>query len=884
MTRRVTFAWFVAVCLGCQITSAAIAATPSGKLVTAPQQIAVGTVPDAVSSKAAKLLRPLDAAGIIQFSIVLRLPHQKELEQRVAAMLDPHSPQFHSFMSFADWKARYAPSDADMQAVSDWAKSQGFSEIHRFATNHILVVQGTIAQAQHAFGLSLNQYQLGTDTYYSNDRRPLIPPLLSARIGNILGLNSFDSVHADADKPTAAQAVPRVVTGAYVITADIRNDATAQHKPMSATLPNRPPGRSRPAYTGPFHFSFLEPPDIWSPYAYNFAALSSVSHCCNPTNAPGGSPKETSIAIIGENKPFWNDVAYFQGSYNLASNFTEIQISGPQCCDNEMTLDAEWSMAASNSFVSQATTAHIYMYEGGGTLYSDLLSAWETALSDDKARVASSSFGGAEGNINSVLGFGASASDFHDVTTQMVALGWTLVAASGDRGAYEICKQVSIQYPGSDPNVIAVGGTSLSLNYNTGTNSLSFGSEQAWNGIGCLVGGTNQGGGGGGGCSQTFFEPNWAHGAGACPNNRRATPDLALNAGTGQSLYYGGAWSSTGGTSIAAPEIAGFFAQANSYRAAMGLAGAICGPTHAAPCGPIGHPGPALYAAVGSAPHDPFYDITQGSNGGGYGPGYSAGPGFDKATGLGSANMLQLAWAMNYFIDGAGASRPVINFNGPATGTWSTGDQVLTIVASGATMGIAGFTAQWDSDPGDPTTHATPGSGDSFWNGPATVGSTTGTLHLAAVAPGCHTAYVRAWDNLGQSAVASYGPLCRGALASCQLSLSCPAPVHAPPDYTVACPVIADFYSLFPDGTKTYLLSGISQSDETSTYETAVLACNPGTNACTSFSTYAPVTAWCTPSTGPPVTQPPGNPKTCCMMCTKAGGYCTPEAHGCMCQ
>jgi subtilase family serine protease len=886
MLKPLTLCCLWLICAATLSAGNASAAPPPAQPITASTRTDIGYVPEAVTTKTAALLKPLDTTAKIRFSIILRLPHQKDLEQRVANMLDPHSATFHHFLSFADWKAQYAPADTDIQAVSDWSKSNGFTEIHRFPTNHILVVEGTIAQTQRALGLTLNQYKFAGQTYFSNDRRPSIPIAMNTSIGNILGLNSFDTVHPNTGAAAPAQAVPRAITGAFITTTTFGQDASQQNPPMSAILPNKPHSvTKRPDFTGPMHFGLLEPSDIQSQYAYNFLPLGFLSQCCNPTNAPSGSPKETSLAVIGENKPLFSDVAFFQAAYNLASNITEVQISGPQCCDLEMTLDIEWAGASSNGFSTRANTAHLYVYEGGGSLYSDLLDAWEQAFSDDKARVASTSFGGAEGNINPVLGFGPSVSDFHDITTQMVALGWTLVAASGDRGAYEICKKISIQYPGSDPNVIAVGGTDLVLNYNNATNALSFGSEQAWNGNGCLAGGINNGGGGGGGCSQTFFEPVWAHGSGACPNSRRATPDMSLNAQTSQSLYYGGAWTTAGGTSIAAPELAGFFVQANSYRVALGLAGAICGPAHNAVCGPIGHPGPALYAAPGSAPHNPFYDITIGCNGGGYGTGDCAGPGYDKATGLGSANMLQLAWAINYFIDSPGASRPVVNFNGPPPGTWSTGDQVLTIVTSGATMGIAGFTAQWDTDPGDPVSHITPGTGDPFWNGPATIGTTTGTLHLTSVPAGCHTAYVRAWDNLGQSALASYGPLCRGPLAGCQIGLNCPLPVHAPPDYAVTCPANADFYNSFSDGTKSYLSTGLSVSGETTTYLGGILACNPGTTSCSSFSTYAPVTEWCSAGgTTPPGHGPPGNPKTCCMMCIKAGGYCTPQAKGCLCQ
>jgi hypothetical protein len=85
---------------------------------------------------------------------------------------------------------------------------------------------------------------------------------------------------------------------------------------------------------------------------------------------------------------------------------------------------------------------------------------------------------------------------------------------------------------------------------------------------------------------------------------------------------------------------------------------------------------------------------------------------------------------------------------------------------SPAATGVSGWTAKWDADPGDPTSHAHPGSGDSFYSGPASIhGSTSGSTSLASAGSGCHTLYVRAWDNIGESAVSAYGPVCYDATA-----------------------------------------------------------------------------------------------------------------------
>ena len=91
-------------------------------------------------------------------------------------------------------------------------------------------------------------------------------------------------------------------------------------------------------------------------------------------------------------------------------------------------------------------------------------------------------------------------------------------------------------------------------------------------------------------------------------------PDISLNSGgVGQDYYFGGALGATGGTSIAAPEIAGFFARENSFLDAIGP---ICGADHASSCGTMGQAHWALYGEGlnGYSEHNPYYDTTSGCN------------------------------------------------------------------------------------------------------------------------------------------------------------------------------------------------------------------------------------------------------------------------------
>jgi Abnormal spindle-like microcephaly-assoc'd, ASPM-SPD-2-Hydin len=239
----------------------------------------------------------------------------------------------------------------------------------------------------------------------------------------------------------------------------------------------------------------------------------------------------------------------------------------------------------------------------------------------------------------------------------------------------------------------------------------------------------------------------------------------------GVNFYFDNALEPVAGTSDASPMMSGFIAQENAYSLSMGNA---CDGTHN--CAPIGEVDYDIYAEGGyneSAPHYPFYDITSGCTSNDitilYGTGaWCAGPGYDLATGWGSFNALQLAWAINWE-DNLAYSAPSVAFSGPAKNTWYNSDQVVSwsVNPNSNPTGIAGFTQGWDSIPSDPFLDSDRNDSNSFFSGPQYPNATLGCLDLTgascagSVSQGCHTVHVRAWSNQGStSGDVTYGPIC----------------------------------------------------------------------------------------------------------------------------
>jgi hypothetical protein len=700
-----------------------------------------------VRDGSAELLRPESPSQTIRLAIGLRPPHVAAEQEFLRELQDPSSPRFHQYLTTAQWTTQFGPTAAAQQAVVAWATGAGLTVTHLYPNHLVVDVAGSVGAVENALQVQINTYRLGAKTFFANDRDPVLPASVSGVVESVDGLSSLQTMYPDSPgmkEPASAAYVP-----GPVVSAGPHGAASGSRAELRAAQAGNP--LATPLITG----GAYDPTDMYSSEAYDENGLQRLGHCCNPLANPGSSPAQSSIAIATFGSQNSSDIVGFHNQYPyLAYNFQEINIDGtPSCCDSEGTMDAEWATAMSNSFGASQNTAKVYLYDGANFNDSTFTDIYNQMVSDNAARVFSTSW-----SCTEIFGCSSATMSTRDsIFSEMAGQGWTLVAASGDRGAYDDCSHLAVSFPASDPNVVGAGGTELSL-----SSGPTYNSEVGWSGgaDGCAA----NDGGSGGGCSSVFSAPSFQSNQ-PCGSGSRAVPDISLNADwlhTPQNYYFDGSLSGNAGTSIVAPELAGFFAQEDSYLLAEG---SICGSGSSA-CAPLGNANFPLYeTGLDSAPHNPFYDITSGCNTNDVGPGYCAGSGYDLVTGWGSANMLQLAWAFNWHLL-ADDGRPTVAFSGPTPGVWYKTDQTVGISVADTgggfpASGVAGFSDAWNHDPGDPLGEATPGAGNSFYGGPEFVNATSGSLDLAAEGQGCHTVDVEAWDNMGlQSGDQEDGPLC----------------------------------------------------------------------------------------------------------------------------
>lgn len=319
-----------------------------------------------------------------------------------------------------------------------------------------------------------------------------------------------------------------------------------------------------------------------------------------------------SIAIVIDTFPAKSDLQSFWTTYGVSQSINNIQfiqvVSGIlPSPSGEETLDVEWSS-------SIAPSAQVRIYATTGLGFADLDQAYQQIYSDATTNPALGIH-----QMSMSYGIGETYTSLSQCQTDaqyfanLASAGVTMFASSGDGGSTPDSSggstgPVQAESPASDPSVTGVGGTSMILDSNGNVSS-----EAVWN---------DTYGAGGGGTSIYFTRPSWQTGNGLPSGTARAVPDVACVAdpNTGAVVILGGSQVEYGGTSWSSPTWAGFCALMNQARANVNLPS-------------IGLLGPKIYPLLGTTN---FRDIVSGSNG------FSAGVGYDLATGVGVPNVQTL--------------------------------------------------------------------------------------------------------------------------------------------------------------------------------------------------------------------------------------------------
>ena len=124
--------------------------------------------------------------------LLKRSPQQEtQLDQLIADQQNPASPNFHKWLSPAQFGQQFGVADADLQSVTAYLAAQGFNVGRVFSGKGAIEVSGTTAQIRNTFRTEIHQYAVNGQTFYANSRDPQIPAALAPVVAGFASLNNF---------------------------------------------------------------------------------------------------------------------------------------------------------------------------------------------------------------------------------------------------------------------------------------------------------------------------------------------------------------------------------------------------------------------------------------------------------------------------------------------------------------------------------------------------------------------------------------------------------------------------------------------------------------------------------------------------------------------
>jgi Pro-kumamolisin, activation domain/Bacterial Ig-like domain (group 3) len=661
-----------------------------------------------------------DSLPMERMLLVLKRSAAQEstLDTLLEQQQDSSSPNYHAWLTPQQFGQQFGPADADIQAITTWLQSHGFTVSGVSNGRTVIEFSGTAGQVREAFHTQIHQYNVNGENHWANASDPQIPAALAAVVAGIDTLYNFPRQQMHE------------VTGVFS-----RTKATGAVKPDN-TL-----------------FTFPNPCNPTAPTFCNFAlAPADFAKIYNVPNLLQSPPPPTqfngdniAIAIVAQSDVVVKDVSDFRTLFGLPAVKLNTILNGPDPgldpggAETEADLDVQWAGAVAPNatidlVVSQSTEV---------SLGADLSAQY--AVDNNVAPILNESFGICEFFLGT-----AGNTFYNQLWQQAAAQGITVTVSSGDSGS-AVCNRgpgpatlgLAVSGFTSTPYNVSVGGTdfndinNFSLFWNTTpsdtptvasakgyipemtwndscTNQEIFNAlgvstaEQACNSAEAQQFGFVSVNGGSGGksscissdgqnessCTGNYAKPSWQT-ALTPKDSARDVPDVSLFASNGfNSSFYliceadypnipPGASScdpyapasdavGLGGTSASSPAFAAIMALVNQATGVrQGNANYVLYKLAAQPGASCASSGSPLASCV-------FYDVPSGSTiampcatgslncttntaGDAYGvlSGYAATSGYDLATGLGSVNASNLVakWtAANTALKGSSTS------------------------------------------------------------------------------------------------------------------------------------------------------------------------------------------------------------------------------------
>jgi subtilase family serine protease len=623
------------------------------------------------------------------------------LSQLIDEMHTPGSANYHKWLTPEQFGAQFGPSDEDIATIENWLEGHGFNVTKVNPGKQTIEFTGSVAQLRAAFHTQIHKYAVNGETHYANANDPQIPAALAPVVGGFVSLNNFRVksyarvLGKVAYNPQTGQATPEWTIGPGSPAIDNNYLIAPQDFTVQYDL--------QPLYSAGINgagqtIAIVNDSNINIYLVNQFRSLFGLT--ANPPQViiDGNDPGVD--GINNPDGPNYDSVeAYLDVEWSGAvapGAAIDLVIAADTALENGLYLAAEHAVYGNVAPVIGLSFGECEANLGSTNQF--LSNLWEQAAAQGITVVVSAGDSGSAGcdndntqdyavNGQAVNGFASTpfnvamgGTDFYysDYATGGASIANYWNTTPSNNAPVVSIKSVIPEQPWNDSQY----GLNI-LNYytqsgNTAT-SMVAGGGGASNSAVCSNNNYNTSTGA---CNSTvsgYPKPSWQSGSGVPNDNARDLPDLSLFAADGQNdSYYpicavdgdcqpvssGGdvQFYGVGGTSSSAPSFAGIMALINQKYGPQGQANFVLYPLAAqypaafhdvtvgdnsVPCSYSPISPNCISTANPITVTDPTYGTaTEGQIGTGTTTEYSAGPGFDLASGLGSvdANLLVTDW------------------------------------------------------------------------------------------------------------------------------------------------------------------------------------------------------------------------------------------------
>lgn len=548
----------------------------------------------------------LEISQPLHITVVLKGRNVAQLDALLSELDEPGSANYHRYLTPAEFKDRFGPTEAQVQAVVAHLRANGFRNITVSANNKLVSAEGNVDNTHRAFNVSLKRFNYRGKSVYGNDVAAQVPSELGGLVDAVLGLQNAEVPH---------RLLHRLLPASAMI--DHPGAAAASAGQQIAHQPT------------------------------DFAQIYDASSMPPATN--------TTVGIItwGDMTQTIADLRQFTRSAGLPTVNTAVVPGGAGTLANDGD-PAEWDLDSQDIIGVSGGVKKLIFYAAINGDSSDsaltdaaITQAYNTATTADEAKIINVSLGEDESAAKADGSLQANDAVFK----QAAAQGQIFSISSGDAGVYQWSyspggapgfigeynnsgtaitptidmTKFSASSPASSPYVVAVGGTTLST-----TNTTTWAGETVWNEgaayadldmFGNPVDNAARIWATGGGVSTYESIPSWQTPVLSIYVKRRGLPDVSFDAAasTGALIVINGqAGQQVGGTSLASPIFVGGFARVES-----------------AHNNSIGLPTPGFYQKL-ALNRSLVHDVPPGGNNGYGSYGYKLRTGWDYDTGFGS--------------------------------------------------------------------------------------------------------------------------------------------------------------------------------------------------------------------------------------------------------